>query len=117
MTTVENIIDATTGLKVLWKKPGDSFLYDIECVEKMRTSDTLSSVGTAVVTNMGNVSGSGDPTASGETQNNATIMQLRLAGGDDLEDYKIGLTGTTAGGDSVVAEVLLRVRANPADVE
>ncbi len=113
---IENIIDPSTGLKTLWKNPNASKLFDIDCAGEMTDTDTLTGVGTAVSTSQSLVDGSSNVTISGETHDSSQKMQMRIAGGTDLEDYRIVLTGTTTAGDTVVAEVMLRVRSNPAEV-
>ena len=113
----ENIIDASTGLPVLWKHPDENKLFDMDMEPEMRAGDTLSAAtNPATSTNLGNVTGSANVSLGVPTHNSAQKLQVRISGGTDLEDYRIKIEGTTAGGDTVIGEGILRVRNDPVDV-
>ena len=109
MTTIQNEIDPSTGLRTLTKKPATSRLFDIDVSNELRAGDTVSGIGTPTVTNLGKVAGSGDVTILTPTHDSATKLQMRISAGDDGEQYVIQTVFTTSGGDSIEVEVLMKV--------
>lgn len=101
--------DPETDLFVLTKQPWEELRYDMDFSGQMRDGDDLSSVSTVVVTNMGEVVGSDDVTASGETVS-GDIAQVKLSGGTDLENYKITIRAITTDGDKIEGDGMLYVR-------
>lgn len=91
------------------KQPGDDRLYDFDLSDVLREGDTITSIGAPQQTKAGLVAGSEDLALSGQTFS-GQVAQLRIAGGTDGENYKVTVTVTTAGGDTVEADGWLHVR-------
>lgn len=102
--------DNDTGLQVLTKQPNESRLYDMNFGGKMRAGDTLSSIVLSAFVNMGNVAGSTGITL-GVAAISGNVVQVRVAAGQDLENYKITHRVTTSpSGDTLEGDGLLYVR-------
>lgn len=101
--------DPDTDLFVLTKQPWEELRYDMDFSGQMRDGDDLSSVSAVVITNMGQVVGSGDVTSSGEVVS-GDIAQVKLSGGTDLENYKITIRAITTDGDKIEGDGMLYVR-------
>jgi hypothetical protein len=101
--------DATTGLEYLIKQPAESRLYDIPFTGLLRDGDTISGVDDITQTNQGIVTGSGDLTL-GSPITNTTKAQVRISGGTNGESYKLECVCSTAGGDTLEMDVMIRVK-------
>lgn len=103
--------DKDTGLYVLTKQPGENLLLDMPLAERMRTGDTISGFVATFpsFTNMGKVAESAD-IAIVSSAYSGTTAQVRVSGGQHLENYKITVRVTTTLGDTVEADGMLYVR-------
>jgi hypothetical protein len=111
VTTVENLIDPTSNLVTLRKKPDESRLFDIDATKYMRTSDTIATLSSLTATAVGNVSGAAAVTVSLPTHDGAQTIQGKFAAGTDLEDYLIVAKFITTAGDTLEVHCMLWVRS------
>jgi hypothetical protein len=116
MPEIENLLDAESGLRALWKKPGEVRVFDIDVGPYVRDGAVISTNDISTVTNLGKVSGSGALTAEDEVNDGAQRLQFKVSGGTDLENYRIKIPFVTDAGSELEADVILYVREDPADI-
>ena len=100
------MIDNATGLDAITKQPSESLVIDMPISNRMRTSDTISSVTSVESTRL---SGSGTLTITNKTYSGTTV-QARYAGGTDGDIYKITSIVVTTGGDTVETDAVLYIK-------
>ena len=103
-------VDHKTGLPVLDKQPIESRTLNVDVSLYMQQGDTTASISAPTVVNMETVAGSTAITIISVGHNSGTILQFKVSGGTDGERYKISIPFTTAGEDSLEADVLLLVK-------
>ena len=100
--------DPDTGFPVLWLKPGESMLLDLDFGPRMRNGDTIASITSLDVSPVPPATGT--VTKSGQAPS-GTIVQARYSGGIEGEFYHVNGVCQTVGGDTVEADALLYVGA------
>ena len=102
--------DNDSGLYVLQKQVREKPLFDTDFSEHMRKGDSIDSIVLTEVTNMGQVAGSSD-VVIGTPVFSGSLVQVRVEGGQNLENYKIThVITTTPSGDTLEGDGMLYVR-------
>jgi len=101
--------DDLTGLEVAFKQPVESRTYTFN-FEKLLQTTSITGIVSIVSENQGRVTGSTDVTLTAKTHNSAELAQVRIADGQDCEDYKIVATVNTSDSDTLQMEGILKVR-------
>ena len=101
--------DPDTNLFVLTKQPWEESPFDMDFSGRLRDGDSLSSIASVTVTNMGKVTASADAVAANEVVS-GSIAQVTLSAGDDGENYKITIRAITTSGAKVEGDGMLYVR-------
>lgn len=95
------------------KQPAESKLYDFDFSPVMRDGDTVASIEvlTAVAIERldGGALGDAGALTLGAALISSALVQIRISGGTDRVNYKVTLRGTSAGGDTIETEGVLRV--------
>jgi len=102
-------IDESTGLEVLEKQPWEERIFNLDFRGKLASGVSLSSVVSITFESLALVSGSVDPTVTGEAVS-GTQAQATYIGGTDGEEYKVTIRCTCSDGEKMEAEGILRVR-------
>ena len=98
-----------SSLEELEKEAVESIIFDMDFTNQFVSGESISSIGTVVSTSSDNVSGSsnvtlGTPTFSGN------IVQVRISGGTQYEQYTVTITVNTTLANFIQGEGLLRVK-------
>lgn len=103
--------DETTGLQVLVKDSDEDRLYDFdfERADKLRPGDSIDVPLPTEQSTRGNVAGSTPLVIGGEAKSD-TIIQVRIGGGTNLEDYTVEARAQTVQGDVLVFPGMIYVR-------
>lgn len=104
------LTDPDTNLDTLVKNPAEDRRYDIPFSQELRTGDTIASVNSVASVKQDKVGGSSNVTIAGTVPFTDTVVQPKISGGTDQENYKITAKATTAGGDLLEVDVMLWVR-------
>ena len=95
--------------QILLKQPSESLLFDFDLSLVVRSSETITSVGTLSQTKEDLVPGSTSLTLGAPTFA-AQKVQVRISGGTDKERYKVTGSAQTSGGDTIEFEGILWVK-------
>lgn len=95
-------------LEELEKLTSDSFVYNMDFSNKLRTGESITALNSVVATNQNKVSGSTE-VAVGSTSLSATIIQVRLSAGEPYEQYRITISVSTDNSNIITGEGLLRI--------
>lgn len=106
----ENIIDPTTGLVTLRKKPDESRVFDIDATKYMRDADTITSITSMVAVAAGNVTQVNPLAIGSKTHDSAQTMQAGFSGGTNGEDYEIDVVFVTTAEPILHVKIMLWVR-------
>lgn len=100
-------LDTKTGLQSTVKQPSEDRLLNFD-ISGMLGLNTISST-SATFTNLGRVTGSTDVSLGAATFSGA-VVQVRVTGGQDFEDYKVTIAVTDSGSNDLEAEIVVNVR-------
>lgn len=103
--------DPNSGLEYEVKRPGESRLYDFDFSKLSSSGETISTVAGVTQTKRGNVTGSSDLTIGSPSTDNASLVQVRISGGTDDEDYCLEAEVVTSDGNTLICAGYLYVRA------
>lgn len=93
----------------LEKQPSESRLFDVDYSGDLLTGDTIATIVSSTITSKNHVAGS--VLASLDSSNIGTgVVQLRISGGTDKEQYLVTVIITTTLGDTLEGDGLLNVR-------
>lgn len=102
-------IDPITGLEALEKQPSESRIYTFD-FSSLLAQNIVKTVLSVTQINQNLISGSSDLTLGSPTTNLDKLVQIRILGGTDDEDYKITALIEDTGSNILEGEGLLRVR-------
>lgn len=101
------LTDKTTGLLYLIKRPSpETRKYSVECKKLVATISAIISI---AVQPRGLVTEITALTTS-EHSSTGTILYFRASGGTEGEDYELKLTFTDGSGNTIVDDIMLKVR-------
>ena len=92
------------------KQPAESRLYQFDFADGMETAEEIASINSITFVNKGRVSGSSDITISGQAILTTKIVQCRIAGGTDHEEYQVTCLITTDLSNILELDGMLHVR-------
>lgn len=95
-------------LVILEKQPRESRLFDVDFADDLLSGDSITVVQSVTVANKNNVDSSLLPSVDSENIN-GSLVQLRLSGGTNQEQYLITVLISTSLGDTLEGDGLLNV--------